>query len=701
MRKSILAVSLLLALILGVAVVVSLTGVADFASAQEMVDEIPFAEEWAGSGHNDAEAEAFVHWDEDDPAEVPENCAKCHSTSGYLDYHGVDGSEFGVVDAPVPIGETVTCVACHNEATGDKDSVIMPSGIELTGLGSDARCMECHQGRQSKVSVDASIEEAGVDDDTVSEDLGFANIHYYAAAASKYGTLAKGGYEYEGMAYDGNFAHVTGFETCESCHDSHTLELKVEECTACHENMTAAEDAREVRMAGSLVDYDGDGDMDEGLYYEVEGLRDKLFEGIQAYADEVAGAPIAYGDGYPYFFVDTNANGEADEDEQARENAYNAWTPRLVKAAYNYQSSLKDPGAYVHGGKYHIQLIYDSIMDLNVAVSTPIDMEGTHRIDHGHFAGSEEAFRHWDEDGEVEADCARCHSAEGLPIYLKDGANISAELSNGLQCESCHNDLVEYTLYEAPEVEFPSGAVVDSGSPEMNLCMNCHQGRSSGPDVDAYVEGLEDDTVDETLGFQNVHYFAAAATIFGDDVQAAYQYPDKEYFGWFQHDEGVDTCTGCHSAHMLTVKAEKCGDCHDGVETVEDALTIREYSDDWDGDGDTDEGIAGELDTMSELLYAEIQNYADGSAGTPIVYESHTYPYFFLDTDGDGEAGPEEANYGNKYNAWTPRLLKAAFNYQYAQKDPGAYAHNGQYVLQALHDSIEDLGGDVSGMTRP
>jgi hypothetical protein len=32
---------------------------------------VPFEEEWANSPHNDAEAEAFTHWDEDDPAEIP------------------------------------------------------------------------------------------------------------------------------------------------------------------------------------------------------------------------------------------------------------------------------------------------------------------------------------------------------------------------------------------------------------------------------------------------------------------------------------------------------------------------------------------------------------------------------------------------------------------------------------------------------
>ena len=75
----------------------------------------PFLELWQSSGHADASAEAFVHWDEDDPAEVPTRCAKCHSTPGYLDFLGADGTEFGVVDNPSPLGTTVECAACHND----------------------------------------------------------------------------------------------------------------------------------------------------------------------------------------------------------------------------------------------------------------------------------------------------------------------------------------------------------------------------------------------------------------------------------------------------------------------------------------------------------------------------------------------------------------------------------------------------------
>ena len=45
--------------------------------------------------------------------------------------------------------------------------------------------------------------------------------------------------------------------------------------------------------------------------------------------------------------------------------------------------------------------------------------------------------------------------------------------------------------------------------------------------------------------------------------------------------------------------------------------------------------------------------------------------------------------------------MRAAHNYQLQAKDPGAYAHNFEYVAQLLIDSIEDLGGDVAGVIRP
>ena len=97
--------------------------------------QIPYVNDWLSSAHADVTAEAFNHWNSADPPEIPTTCAKCHSTAGYQDYLGADGSAPNVVDHPAAIGSVISCVACHNDKTLTKDSVVMPSGITLTVLG--------------------------------------------------------------------------------------------------------------------------------------------------------------------------------------------------------------------------------------------------------------------------------------------------------------------------------------------------------------------------------------------------------------------------------------------------------------------------------------------------------------------------------------------------------------------------------------
>jgi hypothetical protein len=218
--------------------------------------------------------------------------------------------------------------------------------------------------------------------------------------------------------------------------------------------------------------------------------------------------------------------------------------------------------------------------------------------------------------------------------------------------------------------------------------MQCHQGRESTVSVNEAIEGLDPDAVSDTLGFINVHYFAAGATRYGTQAQGAYEYDGQEYNGFFEHREAVSSCTDCHDTHALTVKVDRCADCHDGIASMEDLRTIRVSEVDFDGDGDATEGIAGEIETMHEALYAAIQAYAADVAGTGAEYNPGRYPYWF---DLEGE----------RFISWTPRLLQAAYNYQYTAKDPGAFTHNGEYILQTLYDSIESIDGDVSEMTRP
>jgi hypothetical protein len=228
--------------------------------------------------------------------------------------------------------------------------------------------------------------------------------------------------------------------------------------------------------------------------------------------------------------------------------------------------------------------------------------------------------------------------------------------------------------------------------------MECHQGRQSTVSIDKAIGDAEADTVVDGLTFKNPHYFAAGATLWGTEAQGAYEYDGQTYLGHHAHVDAGQSCVTCHNSHELGINIELCGACHGGAT---DPATIRMGTTDYDGDANTTEGIADEVASVTDLLYASIQTYAADKVGTPIVYDPINYPYFLIDANANGVADPEEATRENGYATWTPRLLRAAYNYQWVQKDPGAFAHNGKYILQVLYDSLIDLSADVTTLTRP
>jgi len=674
---------------------------------------------WSMSGHADSEAEAFRHWDEEDPAVVPSSCSKCHTTTGYTNFitTGTPGGQ--------DPGNGVECEACHSDPdrgiVRDHTDVEFPSGVVVEGLGPEALCMECHQGRESGRSVNEDIADSGVaDDDTVSSDLGFINIHYYAAAADQFGTIVHAGYEYDGNTYDARFAHVTGYNACQACHNPHSLHVDLGPCSTCH---TGVKDPKDIRYYGSFVDYDGDGDMEEGIYYEIIPFKNKLLSAIQRYAARFIGTPIGYDShAYPYFFNDTNGNGVIDPEEANYGNRYATFTARLLKACYNYQVAQKDPNAYAHGGKYIIQLLYDSIADLNVKLQNPAFLAGLSRDDEGHFAGSTEAFRHWDEEEPpvVEADCAKCHSAVGLQQLLETGANEEAHPANGFLCTTCHSS--PPAVYRFAQVEFPSGAVEDMGD-SSNLCLNCHQGRASKKTVDQAIAA----TPGGPYSFINIHYYPTAAVLFGSEVKGGYEFAGKQYAGqklYHNHNGQFDTCVECHMGtqsenksfdytgkmHNITKPDPRdCVYCHGqdvsqpnpGADPAKFQFSgIRPApTPDYDGDGNTTESTKNEIKGLETALYAQIQTYAAAVIGTPIIYDSHAYPYFFVDTNGNGSIDFLENIYPNRYTLFNTRLLRAAYNYQMSKKDPNNFAHNSRYIAQLLVDSIGHIGGNTSQYT--
>jgi len=318
-------------------------------------------ENYASSGHADTESRAFTHWDTSSPAVVPATCAACHSTSGFLEYLGEDGSRVGAVFQAVPVGEVITCSACHNISAHNLEQVLFRSGYRHQPSGSEAACLICHQALESGTRVQLSL--LSVDEDSVSAEIGFINPHYSYAASSQFGSTAGSGYEYPDREYAGYFGHAYGAETCSDCHNPHSLEVDPQLCAACHSNVVSQADFEGIRL--QRLDFDGDGDNQEGIRAEIEGLQEHLLAALWDYASAVSGKGILWADRFPYFFIDSNQNGQAEEEELTPANRFDAWTPRLVKAAYNYQFSKKDAGGYVHNARYILQLLHDSLQDLN------------------------------------------------------------------------------------------------------------------------------------------------------------------------------------------------------------------------------------------------------------------------------------------------------------------------------------------------
>jgi len=330
------------------------------ASAQMAPLEIPWVNEWASSAHARYNEEPFTHWNKD--GAVPPACARCHTTTGYRDYIGDDGSAAGKVDKPHLTGQVVTCVACHNKTTRELTEVVFPSGIKIAKLGSEARCMTCHQGRESTVSMNKALK--GLAEDTASKKIRFLNIHYRAAAATRYGTDVKGGFEYPNKAYAGLYVHDKNSTVCTDCHTLHTFRVDVVNCDLCHRKVKKPKDFHAIRRTKG--DFNGNGDEKEGISKEIDGLHKALYGAIQKYAAGQLSKPIAYDShAYPYFFNDKNVNGKIDKGEGIYPNRYQSWTPRLLKAAYNYQFVAKDPGTYAHNPRYVLQLLYDSLESLS------------------------------------------------------------------------------------------------------------------------------------------------------------------------------------------------------------------------------------------------------------------------------------------------------------------------------------------------
>ena len=220
--------------------------------------------------------------------------------------------------------------------------------------------------------------------------------------------------------------------------------------------------------------------------------------------------------------------------------------------------------------------------------------------------------------------------------------------------------------------------------------------------------------------FTNVHYYAAAASLFGTDVKGGYEYSGKSYKDQNMfpgHGVRFDTCTECHmgtrsfdaanKSHNVSKPNSANCECHfydvPQVPGTFEFSNIRRGSIgnvDYDGDGNTTESLKSEIESLEAILYAQLRTYAANPAGinTSIAYDGAAYPYWFEDPNNNGIHDPGETTSFTQFDA---ALLKAAYNYQFSKKEPSGYIHNLVYIAQLLVDSYRDLGGDPNGNCTP
>ena len=730
---------------------------------------------FTSGGHGDTTAAAWsAHgW--------TQACERCHTNDGYKDFVGVDGSanyntlpytglqtNTGASPTVPPVaGQTgyangpLQCNACHNAVTEPSGAgittIVFPASVQVTTDKVTALCGQCHMARESTVSMNTLIGATAADAQIVAAGVSFKNPHYRGAAATMFGEVAQGWAQYAGMSYTGQNQHG-GAGKCTACHDAHTLEVvavTATSCGKCHFDettglpVTSLAQIEDQRQFGFEGDIDGDG-VQAGLKTEILGLNAKLLAAMQSYAFNVVGAGagpgICFSDAtYPYFLKHTGASGDCTAAEITAAAAFKNFTPRLYRAAYNLKFSVSDFGAWAHNPRYAIEVLFDSITDLNAGLTaagkTPVAFTGK-RAFNGHFGAADAAtpyaamVYHGAPQGFTSAACYQCHGGAGgltaylttAPAALTSAVMTDANKVTAFQCNTCHayngQDMTGLradttTLYFPPQKAGAASAatvVVDASAmpPGFSICASCHSGRENSTSVDLALVGKVNGVF--ATGIVNMHYLPAAATIFGSQASVAYQFAGKTYTGkpvfWnaatngaapgpYGSPHGAD-CSKCHdaqsTAHSFTIDLDKTvpGGLYHGVKNTKSCNGCHVAPHDL-------APVEAEYQAHTAELLAAINTYvtsagnlaafqsANGASATGICYDGNTYGYVLVKTAAGCSATAAKFDLTS---------MKAAYNLHYTQKEPGAWAHNEAYITQIIFDSISSLGATPS-FTRP
>jgi hypothetical protein len=161
--------------------------------------------------------------------------------------------------------------------------------------------------------------------------------------------------------------------------------------------------------------------------------------------------------------------------------------------------------------------------------------------------------------------------------------------------------------------------------------------------------------------------------------------------------------SNCHAT--IGKVAAKPGTSSPDVDHYRSTSDTRNYTGD---PGGASLSIAESIQVLEKKLIAVLN--AQG-----VYYDDLNYPYFFKTADPATHAGAGNPGGINNFTAWTPPLLKAAFNLSFIVKglpsggtsqvnvpNASAAVHNYLYAIKLILDSYGDMtGSPLQGATRP
>lgn len=273
----------------------------------------------------------------------------------------------------------------------------------------------------------------------------------------------------------------------------------------------------------------------------------------------------------------------------------------------------------------------------------------------GHADTEGDAWRQFDWRSGSRSTCQRCHTGTGFAdkLDIADTSNsftASDVLKPGevLSCSTCHSDIATGALLAASPT-FSSGSISYNVVGASALCARCHGGRESGNAIvnDANTTGIR--------AFISPHFLAAAATLYGAGYEySTYTPGPNQILG--AAEEGP--CVACHMAagnHSMTAAAPT------------DAATKKA-------------AVAAALVNLKTALEAKGIFYSD------------KHPYFYTAPYAVPGVNDAFVNWQTPFgaSAWKD-TMGAAFNYQLLLNEPGAYAHDYDYTMKLITDSIAFL----------